>query len=290
MDIEKIKELVANDSLRIELYDLIVENLKQLISELESEHFSTNTEWSEKEFKKRISKVEKLTDDLSSIQVLLSYWGSKEQKQNYLLALRRLANVNIKLHGRVIWIFLRWYPIVLLFYYSGVSAVAGNNYQKLFELVNQIVISPTQSQNKVTLIQAITKALSSPNGDPFELVCENKNLSAPRSEYLSKLLQVKINDLLFLNSEYESTFDRFEVLLAIEYAHQTTGESPDRVWGPVGRFAYTHYSSQPLNLIINEAENFRSSWAPIKAGFFGGDYKRFKMISNKFKERIRLVY
>jgi hypothetical protein len=287
MDVKKVKGLIANDSLRIELHDLIVEKLQRLISELESKHFSTDTEFLEEEFKKRVNRIEELTDDLSTIQILLFYWGSKKQKQNYNLALRRLANANSNLTGKTVWIFLRWYPVVLLFYYSGISAVAGNNYKKLFGLMNQTVSSPTQSQNRVSLIQAIIKGFSRLNGDPFGIVCENKNSHVPRSDYLFRLIKDRIDNFLFLNSEYEPIFDRFEVIFFLEYAYQTAGDSPENARGPIGRFGYKRRgNNNPLANLIEEANSMSDDWPPLQAGMFGGSVKRFKEISTLLSERV----
>ena len=65
----------------------------------------------------------------------------------------------------------------------------------------------------------------------------------PRSEYLLKLLQPLLDDALFLGTDYESSFDRFEVLYALEHAHHYSSEQFGRIWGPVGRFAWKEYSS-----------------------------------------------
>lgn len=287
MGIEKVKELVSDDDLRIKLHDYIVEDLQNLISELESEDFSTKTKWSEDEFKRRVTKVEELTNDLCTIQILLTYWGSEKQRQNCLLALQRITNANYRIRGGNVWIALRWYPVLLLLYYGGISAIAAGNYKKLFELMNIRVHSSIHSHNKMSLIQATTKVFSNINGDPFEIISGNRNHFVPRNEYLLKALKPKLNELLFLDSEYEPSFNQFEVMLALEYAHQTAGDSPEHINAPIGRFGYKRRGSDnPLAELIEEANTMKEDWPLFKAGLIGGSFDRFKKISSLLDERV----
>src|SRR6185436_3709845 len=55
----------------------------------------------------------------------------------------------------------------------------------------------------------------------FKLMPGHEKHYVPRSEYLFKLLQPLFDDLLFLGSEYEAAFDRFEIFLALEYSSQS---------------------------------------------------------------------
>jgi len=109
----------------------------------------------------------------------------------------------------------------------------------------------------------------------------------PRSEYLFKLLQPILDDLLFLGRDYERYFDRFEVLLALVHADLEKVDG-DRIWGPVGRFGWKFRDGvvDPLKEILVEAERQKESWGPLKAGLFGGDYSRFETISSEYSKMI----
>lgn len=290
MNIEEVKKLVANDDLRIKLHDIIVEELKHLTSKLKSEDFSTKTDWSEDEFERRVKKIEELTSDLCSIQVLLSYWGTQIQKQNYLIASKRIINANHKLKGKTLWIMVRWYPVLLLLYYGGVSTTAAEDFKKMLELMSIRVFNPTPPHSKVSLIQAVTNVFSRRGRHPFEIVLGNKNGRVPQSEYLFKILKSKLEELLFLNSEYESIFNRFEVLLALEYAHQTAGDSPERISAPIGRFGYKRRTyDNPLAEVIEEAKTKGENWPPLKAGLIGGRFDRFEKISSLLDEKVNNI-
>jgi hypothetical protein len=113
--------------------------------------------------------------------------------------------------------------------------------------------------------------------DGFKLIPGHERQYTPRSEYLFKFLQPLADDTLFLGSEYERVFDRFEMILALQYAHLDHPEplpTDDFVWSPVGRFAWKYDS--PLVALKNEANAAGSSWPPFQAGLFGGNILRFE--------------
>jgi hypothetical protein len=94
--------------------------------------------------------------------------------------------------------------------------------------------------------------------------------------------------LLYLGTDYESAFDQFEVLLALEYAHLHKKEV-DRILGPPGRFVWklTNYGmTSPIIQIEKQADTQGSSWLPIKAGFFDSSTEWFKEIMTGYKQKI----
>jgi hypothetical protein len=97
-----------------------------------------------------------------------------------------------------------------------------------------------------------------------------------------------IDDLLFLGTDYESAFDHFEVLLALEYAHINL-KKHNHLWGPPGRFTWKYRNQgeySPMHQIISQAEIQGNSWLPIKTGFFDGSIERFKEIAAKYTELV----
>ena len=126
-------------------------------------------------------------------------------------------------------------------------------------------------------------------GDVFKIIPGHERDYTPQSEYLFELLHPSMDRLLFLGTEYESHFDRFEVLLALEHAEQYSREKDGRVYGPIGRFGWKFrggHRSNPLNQIIAEAEVQGDSWPPIMSGLFSGSSSRFKQIASEYIQQI----
>ena len=84
-----------------------------------------------------------------------------------------------------------------------------------------------------------------------------------------------LDDLLFLGSDYENAFARFEILMSLEYMHQTDGD-----WGPVGRFG-----KKPLQQLIDEVQQQGVAWAPLRAGLFNGSEERLNQVLERLKVR-----
>ena len=108
------------------------------------------------------------------------------------------------------------------------------------------------------------------------------------SEYLFKILQPKLDDVLFLGKNYEQAFDTFEVFFALAVADLNLLRE-NYCWGPPGRFAWKyrgHNDNGPLGRIISEGRTQQDSWAPLQAGLFGGDYTRFDNVATQLTAEI----
>ncbi len=280
--IEQTKELLAEDRHRIRLHDFVSKQIREVISLTAEDHFPVQGNWSKEEFIGRLKKYETTTFDLYCIQALLSYWGTEAHRETLTLAPKRICGRLTPQSGMTVWIGLRWYPVLLLLYAGGIAAVASGRYGNLRVLMQATVSDPERSYGGVTLIRRLSSVLSD-IGDAFKLLPGHERNYTPRSEYLFKLLQPILDDLLFLGTDYESHFDQFEVLLALEHAEQYASEQHGRVWGPVGRFGW---KSSPFHRVIAEAEAQGDSWPPISAGLFKGSLQRFKEIASQYREAI----
>jgi len=125
--------------------------------------------------------------------------------------------------------------------------------------------------------------------DAFKTLPGHERYYVPGSEYLYKLLQPDLDDLLFLGNDYERYFDRLEILLALVYA-DFEYKPEGRVWGPLGRFAWKYRKRRregnTFIEILEEAERQKDDWPPLKANLFSGSYERFIKIAKKFQEEI----
>jgi hypothetical protein len=109
----------------------------------------------------------------------------------------------------------------------------------------------------------------------------------PLSEYLFKILQPKLDDVLFLGKNYEQAFDTFEVFFALAVADLGLLKGGNG-WGPVGRFGWKHRSRDNGSLarVVAEGRAQQGAWAPLQAGLFGGSYERFDAVATTFTELI----
>jgi hypothetical protein len=285
--IEEAKELLSETRYRIKLHDLVAAQVREVIPRLSDEQFSSKENWSGQEFVERLKKYEEITSDLCRIQALLAYWGTDSNRVTLALPMKQICSRLKSVSGVTSWIGLRWYPALLLLYIGGIAAVAAEKYDNLRTLLQASIPDPEHSSDRVTLIRSISNALQDFK-DAFKIIPGHERNYNPESEYLFKLLKPKIEDLLFWGDEYESHFDRFEVLFALEHAEQYASEEFGRLWGPVGRFGwkFKRGPSDPFHQVLSEAEAQGDSWPPIVAGLFKGSSSRFKEIATEYSQLV----
>lgn len=285
--IELTKEYLSNERYRIKLHDLLNKKLREIISLLAGDQFAdVSLGFSIDELTKRLKLYEEVTKEIKSVISCIAFWGGHEHYQLLGKVLARLSDNLEPKNGLVVWTELRWYPIFLLAYSAGIAAASAKNYEALASILTTKVKSPRNIYENIDIAIPIGDA-SADLHDAFKKLPGHERNYVPRSEYLFKLLQPDLDDLLFLGSDYEEMFDRFEMFLALVYA-DLTYKPGGRIWGPLGRFSWKYRrrggGSNIYETLIKEAETFRNEWLPLKEGLFSGSLDRFLEISSKFGE------
>jgi len=287
--IDLTKEYLSDTRYAIKLHDMVIQKLRETVLLTSEDNFAVQgAEWSLDEFTRRLKKYEQTMEDLQRISCCLAYWGKQEHLPILRTALKRLTDRLEPKSGQRVWLALRWYPMILLLYSAGISALAADNYSNLAAMLLTRVGSSRSTGKSTELTLSIGEAiLELERTEVFKQLPGHERHYVPRSEYLFKLLQPMFDDLLFLGRDYEQYFDRFEVLLALVHADLEQVER-SHIWGPVGRFGwkFKNEDGNPLKDIIAEAERQKGSWGPLNVGLFGGDYSRFKSISDEY---VRLI-
>ena len=287
--VDKTKEYLSDSRYKIKLHDIFSQKIREAASLLTHEQFKMQgISFSDEELLNRIKLYEEVVKELQAMSTCLAYWGSEDHYQQLSRVISRLCDNFTPESGLVVWLNLRWYPIFLLMYSAGISAISANNYEALATILTTRVQSPRNSHETVPVTIPIGDAAADLH-DVFKRLPGHERHYVPRSEYLFKLLQPSLDDLLFLGHEYELMFDRFEVSLALVYADFEYNSS-NRIWGPLGRFGWKYRSrtgsGNVFREIIHEAHTYKSEWAPLKAGLFNGSIDRFLEISTKYEDEI----
>lgn len=285
--IDKVKEYLSEDRYHIKLDDIVNQQLRQMLTYL-GENFSIEGIISQDEVLEKLKKYEDASENLQTIMAAIAYWGDERKEVIVRKVISRLSEANETRSGSVVLLNLRWYPLILMLYSTGISAIATENYGMLATLLTTKVRNERRGRT-----QEIIKVF--PHNREFEeifkAIPDHDRMYVPRSEYLFKEIQPVLDDLFFMGKSYEETFDKFEVFYALVYA-DIYYDGEDRVWGPPGRFAWKHsaYQDSVLNDLITEAEQKQNEWLPLKAGLFGGSYERFKLISSKYVSLIEKLH
>jgi len=235
----------------------------------------------------RLESYERHTQDLSSIIACLSHWASDNQINALTKIISRSCDRLIESQGGLsVWLNLRWYPLLLLIYNAGIAAVESKNYKSITEIFYTKLGSSDSSDKETYFVQWVASAVGDLTG-VFKRIPDHERQYTPISEYFYKLLQPVLDDLFFLGKGYDSVFDEFEILLALVSADIKKQENK-HIWGPIGRLGWENrtHGISPCQKLINEATRQKSSWGPIKAGMFGGDYSRFEVLAEEYQKDI----
>ncbi|MDY6791154.1 MAG: caspase family protein [Thermodesulfobacteriota bacterium] len=285
--IDITKQYLSDAKYKIRLHDLVSQKLREVISLLADEKFSIQGEgFNDDEFSRRLKVYEEVMKEIQSIIICVAFWGGSEHYQLLNKILARISDNLGPESGLIVYLRLRWYPLFLLLYSAGIASIANDNYNALSNILTVKVRSPKNIYEVIPISIPIGDAAAELH-DAFKRLPGHKKHYVPRSEYLFKLLQPDLDDLLFLGNDYERYFDRFEVFLALVYA-DLTYKPEGSVWAPIGRFGWKYRNrSRAGNTyveILQEAERFKNDWLPIKASLFSGSYGRFLEIATKYQE------
>jgi hypothetical protein len=182
---------------------------------------------------------------------------------------------------------LRWYPLILQTYYTGIAAVDAQRYETLAALFQAPLSTAVLNTQSPSLVEAIGNSILELNrANVWKLIPGHERNYTPLSEYLHKIVQPRLDDLLFLGKNYDAAFDIFEILLALSVADMRMLRNTG-VWGPFGRFGWKrHGSSPPFDTLVQQAKQQGSAWPPIKAGLFGGSFDRFERVANEYGSQV----
>lgn len=286
--VDQSKELLSEPRYRIALHDLVSQELRRVAGKTTEDDFSvSDRDVSSKALVDRLNRYEEVTSDVRRIAACVAFWGESMHGDSLATIHARLTDRFENRNGLVVWLALRWYPLILVFYSSGIAAVAAKKYETLAQIFGTMVGDPDSRQGRVPLVYALSKAIIELNRvDVFKTVPGHERQFVPRSEYLFKLLQPELDDLLFLGRDYEAHFDHFEVLVSLA-AGAFFMRDEGRFWAPLGRFAWKArrgYGRHPLQEVLEEAESEGTAWEPLRKGVFLGGYEDFTRVAGELAQ------
>ena len=258
---EKVKCYVSDPSKKIVLHDMAMQEVRKFLNVTSREKMPLQIHpLSKEQLIERFKLYEDILKNLIQYFCILAHWGDDEHKSLLEKTLKRLTDNNGIESGTVILLNMRWYPACLLEYVAGISAMAAARFDNLSGVMTTQVDCELDSFEKRNLIVPLSNAMGELH-NTFKIFPGHERNLVPRSEYLFKLLQPQLEEILFLGQSYEPLFDRFEMFIALVYADITESD-----WGPIGRFGWKHSRGREniYENLLKEAESQKVDWPPIK--------------------------
>lgn len=276
----EFKQLLSDDSNRVQLYDTVHEYCAQAVNRLGSDEVIHPAKWDAESLGSYLDMIHEATSDLISVVALLGFWSPPSHQRLVALHSRHftqwIGSEEANRYGRN----LEWYPILLQHYSLGLAAVSAGSFEILRGLLESPYPDPRSLQLRIPSLLAVDSAFSE-SRQLFKILPGRENNRTPLSEHLFGLLESDLEDAVFFGLDYEYVFDRFEVLASLQYSHLNERLHEGRFWAPVGRFGWKFLGragTDPLTDVYREASRAKDLWPPIIAGFFDGDFERFEEV------------
>jgi hypothetical protein len=286
--VERIKTLLADESSTIRLHDFVVAEVRRFLSATSEDSFKVQGEFSQQELLERMAKYEEVMGDLALLTACIAYWARASHRTVLQKILARATDRLESQGGLLVWINLRWYPLILQLYCAGIAAVEGRRYDSLATTFYAKVGSADHKDREEFFVEVVADAISElTSRDVFKQLPDYSRHYTPMSDHLFKVLQPRLDDALFMGRSYERSFDEFEVLFALIVADLRM-QRDESAWGPIGRFGWKRSGREnsPLLRIVSEARTMGNDWEPLRAGLFGGSIERFIKVADPFQERV----
>ena len=288
---DRIKEYLSDSRHRIKLHDNVASEIQSALTKTSIEHFPVRgMQVSNENFIERLSQYETAISRLIIIVIILARWGDHSHRKTLKTIFSRLRDNQSELNGLVPYLGLQWYPISFLAYVGGISALVAGDYKNLATIFLTPIPNNSHNARKPIIVPMVEGILDVEHSNLFKSLPGHDRYYTPRSEYMYNAVQPHVDDALFLGTDYEHQFDRFEILLALVYA-DLTWENGGRIWGPIGRFGWktfgvrSRYNS--FEEVVQEAALLKGDWELLKSGLFSGSYARFEEVSNGYRELLR---
>jgi hypothetical protein len=285
--VKRVKTLLASESGAIELHDMLSSEVRRFLSVTTEDAFAPSGQFTVTEFVARLERYEAAAQDLALLLACVAQWGRTSHLATLQKCIARSSDRLESTGGLTVWLALRWYPLLLELYCSGIAAVDARRFDSLAAIFGTSLPSSDYQRTSDTFVDAASAAVLELNrANVLKQIPGHERNYTPLSDYLLKVLQPKLDDTLFLGKNYEVAFDTFEVYFSLCAADARVANGQDG-WGPIGRFGWKRgRDNSPLERVLKEAEAQKAEWPPLKAGLFGGDMNRFKKVADQFTQLI----
>ena len=276
--VETLKRYLVEDRHRIRLRELVKDSNEELVSHLNVEEFPISTQRSDEEIASRVQKLNPLCEQVVALVANGCFYGTPEQDDVWLGAVRRLADVEVVNPRANNWGEFFGYPALLALYAAGIAVVAEGKYSLLAKLLLEPIRSPHRNET-APVVQALYPEEILPERAAHVLFPHRRagqKHFAPRRQYIHQILRAPFADLIASDDDYHEAFDRFEYLaLLVESdfeSRRNDSLSSGRRWFGVRAFAFGVRVLQIAERVGKEGA--RELGPLVEAGLFDGDPER----------------
>jgi hypothetical protein len=282
--VESLKRYLSEDRFRIQLADLVSEEVERVIAETRGDQFPLQggPAPSRETLTPRIKAIEAACATLVSLAVVGGEWSEEQHFPVWERAISRLAATPAP-NGHTTWVVLQRYPALLLLYGTGIAAAITGRYALIRRLLTQRITN--WNGETLPIAQLLPPYWFSEHGPEVWRDLDGMDRRhAPLNDWLYALLKPSLQRLVSSEDSFERAFDRFEVLFAIAYA--VHGERKDD-WVPPGCFGYRWSNRDRVISEIQASIAKQGTESPfLKSGLLGDSVSDFERALAAFQKTL----
>ena len=264
--VASLKRYLPESRHRIRLSDLVDGVVEQVFDDTSGGAFpmgapKPNTE----SVTARVRRYEAVSSRLLALAPIAGRWSEDDQVSLWQRALNRLGSTRLA-GGKVIWLGLRRYPAALLLYALGIGAVEANRLGFLSRLL-KAPISEEHREDKAAVEALLPSCLFREGGQVMRILTGMDRRYAPLNDWMHEALRPHAARVVRDETQYQLTFDRLEILMALAHTHMHSGYAS---WSALGAFGYRADNRNRIVTEITESLSSRLDDSPfVRCGIFG---------------------
>jgi len=291
--VARLKKYIAKDEYRINLHDLIQDQLNEILGKIRVKDNAGL-------YPNKENIVPILDYHFQSIKNLLHliingvYWARTEHYYLFTNILKSISEPSPSVQGRYYEETrkLLQFPSLLTLYTIGLSALKQDNYKIINQCFNvKVREDDNEYSEELYLIEKVHPCMI--DKEKMNLILD-MNYKTPLSTYLHQTLEPIFVKYLYNAREFQDKFDLFEYLISLNYMH-LVGPKLGHGWAPWGEYQWRKFSALSgktyiLNDFVKEAENEKDNWRLLNTGMFYGKYEVFVDVRSRLDEFLKKIF
>lgn len=287
--ISSAKRYLSGPHHRIQLADLLGDELRRTREQLEGQGFGAHDSFTNDEFRRRVDRYEAIAEPIVRLLSVSGRWGDDNEIGVASDVLRDLCKPNSR-EGLTVWINLSVYPAVLTLHAYGLGALHAGRYKTLFNWLTTDI--PTRrGDERIATQRLFLSAWEGGENKLWQRYPEMDKRKTALSDHIFGFFNRFARDYGISDGEFEYRFELYELLASLTYLSinfasedleqaQQAKAMPNFVWVPMGRIGW-HSENGERALVELSREDMRDRL--LKAGFAHGSAEFYDLSLENFR-------
>lgn len=295
--VNSAKRYLAKPEYRIQLDELLSQEVSELIQKLESGNLSPNVQFSDEEFHLRVTRYEALSEPLSRMAGVLGRWGEGSELSTVVDIINALYAHSKKLsNGLNVWLKLQSYPAVLIFTTYCLGLIKAERWAEL----HQFFMSTLKRENRDSIKLVSSLFLGRWESGQNDLWQRLKGLGDRKTALDDHLLEVMNSwkdSFIGIEANFELLFEKFGTLAALANFEQSElatleksfSELPGQIFAhmPVGRIGW---HDESFKSVLHDLGSEEMVTLLLEAKFATGQRRVLELFIENLKRYAEKMY